>query len=128
MASSARHAAVSAFKSDSCPVSLFLMTPSACGLGTDLPRVDVVLLCGVWGVGRGVGTDLPRVDVVLTFNSDWHPLLAVMRSPTPATPVGVALVGRGVDTRLPLAAAWCLTSTGVCLTRTGVSSALRSYT
>lgn len=53
--SSERYAAVQAFKADGCPVSLFLMAARSCGLGTDLPRVDTVLL----------------------FDSDWHPLLDI---------------------------------------------------
>eukprot|EP00955_Chlamydomonas_euryale_P022227 235027-Chlamydomonas_euryale.AAC.1 len=64
--SAERHAAVVAFRDEACPVSLFLMTARSCGLGTDLPRVDAVLLFDsdwhpaldlqVWGVGRVRGT------------------------------------------------------------------------
>ena len=42
-----------AFKSFDSPVQLFLMAVRSCGLGTDLPRIDTVVL----------------------LDSDWHPLL-----------------------------------------------------
>lgn len=53
--SRARHEAILAFKQGTSPVKLFLMTVRSCGLGTDLPRVDAVIL----------------------FDSDWHPQLDV---------------------------------------------------
>ncbi len=50
---SVRYAAVQAFKQSDSPVQLFLMTMRSCGLGTDMPRVNVVVL----------------------FDSDWRPRL-----------------------------------------------------
>ena len=51
--SSVRYAAMQAFKQPNSPVQLFLMTMRSCGLGTDMPRIDVVVL----------------------FDSDWRPRL-----------------------------------------------------
>lgn len=53
--SRARYAAIQGFKDPASPLLLFLMAVRSCGLGTDLPRVDVVLL----------------------LDSDWHPLLDI---------------------------------------------------
>lgn len=53
--SRARYAAIQGFKDPASPLLLFLMAVRSCGLGTDLPRVDVALL----------------------LDSDWHPLLDI---------------------------------------------------
>ena len=53
--SRSRHEAIQAFKQPSSPIKLFLMTVRSCGLGTDLPRIDAVVL----------------------FDSDWHPQLDI---------------------------------------------------
>lgn len=54
----ALHPQVQDFKRDDSPVQLLLMTTHTCGLGTDLPRVDVAVL----------------------YDSDWHPRLDVQVS------------------------------------------------